>query len=101
MKVYRLAFVAGSVLFLALPAHASQDLVTKNSCVACHQMDKKVVGPAWKEIASKYKGDPKAAEKLTTKVKAGGAGVWGPIPMPPQSAPEAEIKSMVQWILTL
>jgi len=81
---------------------AAEALMTKSGCVACHAVDKKVIGPAYKEVAAKYKGDKDAVAKLTKKVKEGGSGVWGQIPMPPNVAiPTADITELVTWILTL
>jgi cytochrome c len=81
---------------------AAEALMTKSGCVACHAVDKKVIGPAYKDVAAKYKADKDAATKLAAKVKAGGQGVWGPIPMPPNpQVPDADIKTLVAWILTL
>lgn len=91
--------LAASVLF-AMPSYASQELAKKHNCMACHQMDKKIVGPSWTDISQKYKNDPKAADKLISKVKLGGAGVWGPVPMPPQSAPEGDIRKIIEWVLS-
>ncbi len=83
-------------------AYAQEDLAKKDNCFACHAVDKKVVGPAYKDVAAKYRNDPKAAEKLFEKVKKGGSGVWGPVPMPPNSAvPDADIHKLVSWILSL
>lgn len=83
-------------------AKAAEALMTKSGCVACHAIDKKVIGPAYKDVAAKYKNDKEAATKLAAKVKAGGQGVWGPIPMPPNAqVPDADIKTLVAWILTL
>jgi cytochrome c len=84
---------------IALPAKADEALAKKHNCLACHQIDKKAVGPAYKDIAKKYKGQNVAA-KLEAKVKKGGQGVWGPVPMPPNPAvPDADIKKLVDWIL--
>jgi len=86
----------------ALDTKAAEELMKKDGCAACHAIDKKVVGPAYQEVAAKYKGDPKAEAMLVDKVKKGGVGVWGQIPMPPNTqVPEADIKSLVSWILTL
>jgi cytochrome c len=83
-------------------ALANLELATKNACTACHAVDKKVVGPAYKDVAAKYKGDKTAEAKLIAKVKAGGVGVWGQIPMPPNSAVKDEdIKTLVKWVLSL
>jgi cytochrome c len=77
-------------------------LATKSGCMACHHVDNKVVGPAYKEVAAKYKGQDGAVDMLSAKVKAGGAGVWGPVPMPPNvNVSEADIKTIVAWIMSL
>ena len=83
------------------PAFADEALAKKHNCLACHQVDKKNVGPAYKDIAKKYKGQNVAAT-LAAKVKKGGSGVWGPVPMAPNPAvPDADIKKLVDWILKL
>ena len=90
-----------AALLAAAPARADEALAKKHNCLACHTVDKKLVGPAYKEIAKKYKGQNVAAQ-LQQKVKKGGQGVWGPIPMPPNAAvPDADIKKLVDWILKL
>ncbi|MHB1232297.1 MAG: c-type cytochrome [Burkholderiales bacterium] len=77
-------------------------LAQKNACMACHQVDKKLVGPAYKDVAAKYRGDKTAEAKLVKKVKNGGSGVWGTIPMPPHpQMSDADIKTIVHWILSL
>lgn len=91
--------VAGSALAADMP-----DLAKKMNCTACHAIDKKVVGPAWQDIANKYKGDASAAEKLQVKVSKGGSGNWGTMPMPPNDVAgkkQAEIKELVAFILGL
>ena len=81
-------------------ASASADLAKKLNCVGCHTPDKKLVGPSYKDIAAKYKGDAGATAKLADKVKKGGAGVWGQIPMPPNAAvSDGDAKALVEWIL--
>ncbi len=81
---------------------AGQAMMQKDGCGACHAVDKKIVGPAYQDVAAKYKGDAGALAKLSQKVKAGGAGVWGPVPMPPNpQVADADIKALVSWILTL
>lgn len=81
-------------------AQASEDLAKKYQCLACHQIDKKSVGPAYQGIAKKYKGQPDVVAKLSEKVKKGGSGVWGPVPMAPNPAvPDADIKTLVEWVL--
>ncbi len=88
---------------LAVPvAQADEAMAKKYNCTACHQLDKKVVGPAYKDVAKKYKGQADAAAKLAEKVKKGGSGVWGPVPMPPNAAvPDADIQKLVAWILAM
>jgi cytochrome c len=89
------------VLAAALPAYAQEELAKKHNCFACHAVDKKLVGPSYKDVAAKYRGDPKADAKLFEKVKKGGQGVWGQIPMPPNTqVPDADIKALVKWILS-
>ena len=89
--------LALSALFTA-PACASQDLAKKNACLACHAVDKKLVGPAYQEVAKKYAG--KSADELAKSIKAGGSGKWGPVPMPAQTAlSDADAKTLAAWIL--
>lgn len=76
-------------------------LMAKYNCQACHAVDRKLVGPGFKDIAKKYAGDNSAAEKLAQKIKMGSSGVWGPIPMPPNNVPDAQRSGMVAWILGL
>ncbi len=93
-----LVATAASGSALADPAATAQ----KAGCMACHAMDKKLVGPAFKDVAAKYKGQGDAVAKLTDKVRKGGAGVWGPIPMSPNGADkinDADLKDVVTWIL--
>lgn len=86
----------------AAPAFAQLELAQKKNCMACHAVDKKVLGPAYKDVAAKYAGQKDAVDKLAAKVVKGGSGVWGNIPMPanPQVT-DAEAKQLVQWILSL
>jgi cytochrome c len=87
---------------LAAPALANEELAKKNACTACHAIDKKVVGPSFKEVAAKYKGNAKAEAMLVDKVKKGGVGVWGQVPMPPNSTvSDADIQALVKWVLSL
>ena len=90
-------------LLIAPAAQASEELAKKYNCLACHQVDKKVLGPSYQDVAAKYKGDKTAEAKLIDKVKKGGSGVWGPIPMPANSpqVKDADIKTIVQWILKM
>jgi cytochrome c len=91
--------VAGSAMATEMPAVAK-----KNNCTACHAIDKKVVGPAWADVAKKYKGDASAEAKLITKVSKGGSGVWGSMAMPandPAGTKQADIKELVKFVLAL
>ena len=96
-----------AVLFAALtavvaaPAFANADLAQKKNCLACHATDKKVVGPAYKEIAAKYAGQKDAAAKLADKIQKGGTGVWGQVPMPPNPVTPEEAKTLAAWVLTI
>jgi cytochrome c len=106
MKSRLIALAAGAALAAALSAPALADeagekLLKDKGCTACHANDKKVIGPAYKEVAKKYKGDAGAAAKLAEKVIKGGQGVWGPIPMPPNKVTDDEAKKMVATILAL
>jgi len=93
--------VAGLLVAGAANAAGETELATKSGCLACHAVDHKVIGPAYKDVAAKYKGDAGAAAKLYAKVKAGGGGVWGPIPMPPNAqVSDKDIKTLVDWVLT-
>ena len=98
MKRIALAIIAA--LAMMGSAHANEALATKNGCMACHKVDTKLVGPSYKDVAAKYKGDKKAEAMLIDKVKKGGMGVWGPVPMPPNAAVKDEdIKTLVKWVL--
>ncbi|HET7731547.1 MAG TPA: c-type cytochrome [Usitatibacter sp.] len=85
----------------ATPALANEELAKKSACTACHSIDKKLVGPAYKDVANKYRGDAKAEDKLVEKVKKGGSGVWGQIPMPPNNVKDEDAKALVKWILSI
>ncbi len=77
-------------------------LAKKNNCTACHAIDRKVLGPAWMDVAKKYKGDKGAEARLVAKVEKGGSGVWGPLAMPPQPAvKDADARELVKFILSL
>jgi cytochrome c len=96
-----LGIVFATTGYAAVDDAKAKQLVAKYNCLACHAIDKKVVGPAYSEVAKKYAGDASAMDKLEHKVKAGGSGVWGAIPMPPNNVPDADIKTMVEWVLSL
>jgi len=96
-----LVFAMLGLAVAALPAAANEELAKKSGCLACHAADKKIVGPSYKEVAAKYKGDAKAEAMLIDKVKKGGTGTWGQIPMPPNAAvSDADIKTLVKWVLS-
>ena len=93
---------AAATLAATSPAFADEALAKAKNCMACHAVDKKVVGPSYKDVAKKYAGDASAADKLATKVIKGGACVWGPVPMPANAqVNDAESKKLVAWILSL
>jgi cytochrome c len=104
MKLKAIAMVAGGALLsLGLAGNAAADaaLAQAKNCMACHQVEAKVVGPAYKEVAAKYKGDAAAEDMLVKKVLEGGVGTWGEVPMPPNQAlvsPE-EARTLVKWVL--
>jgi len=99
MRIKYLSALALALL-IAPTAQASEELAKKYNCLACHQTDKKLVGPSYQDVAAKYKGQADAADKLAAKVKAGGVGVWGQVPMPPNpTVPDADLKALVTWVL--
>jgi len=102
-KIAAYAFAAaGFVAAGAVHADAGGDLIKKNGCTACHSIDKKLVGPAYVDVAAKYKGDASAPTKLFDKVKKGGSGVWGQVPMPPNpQVSDADLKTIISYILAL
>jgi len=89
-----------SLALIAAPALADEASLKKNNCIACHNIDKKLVGPSYRDIANRYRGQSDAADKLAKKIRAGGSGAWGPMPMPamPQVS-EAEAKRLAEFIL--
>ncbi|MBS1130253.1 MAG: Cytochrome c, class [Proteobacteria bacterium] len=99
MKAVYVAMIAAGVV-MAGQAQADEALAKAKNCMSCHAIDKKLVGPAYKEVAAKYKGDAKAPAMLAAKVKAGGKGTWGQIPMPPNNVTEDEAKKLVAWVLS-
>ena len=95
-----LALAAGWAMTPA--ALADEALAKKHNCTACHAVDKKLVGPAYKEVAKKYKGQADAPAQLAEKVKKGGSGVWGAVPMPPNAAvPDGDVTTLVAWVLKM
>ena len=104
MKKQGFMLAALAAALSAAPALAADELALaqKSACTACHAVDKKIVGPAYKDVAAKYKGNAKAQAMLEEKVKKGGVGVWGQVPMPPNSSVKDEdIKKLVAWVLSL
>ncbi len=98
----RALFVLASALIVAAPAMADEAMAKANNCMACHAADKKLVGPAYKDVAKKYAGQADAADKLAAKIVKGGSGVWGAIPMPANpKVSEADAKKLATWILSL
>ena len=97
----RVLFALTAAFLVAAPALADQALAASKNCMACHAIDKKLVGPAFKDIAAKYASDKSATDKLATKIIKGGSGVWSPIPMPANAqVNEAESKKLAAWVLT-
>ena len=100
MRILALLLTASAVA--ATPALANEELAKKSACTACHAIDKKLVGPSYKDVAGKYAGQAGAADKLAVKIQKGGSGVWGPVPMPANAqVNEAEAKKLAAWVLTL
>jgi cytochrome c len=97
----RALFALAALAALSAPALADQALATAKNCMACHAVDKKLVGPSYKDVAAKYAGQKDAADKLAGKIMKGGSGVWGPVPMPanPQVS-DAEAKKLAAWVLS-
>lgn len=104
MKKLNLLLVTGAALLsFGAQAATGEEIMSKSGCMACHAKDKKIVGPSLKDIAAKYKGQDVIA-KLSAKVRTGGAGVFGPIPMAPNSPEkinDADLKTAIQWVLSL
>lgn len=102
MKTIQISMISFAIAAASVSsmAHASKDLAQKNACLACHAIDKKLVGPAYQDVAKKYAGQKDAEATLAKSIKAGGQGKWGSIPMPAQTAlSEADAKTLAKWIL--
>lgn len=98
----RALFALVAAVSIATPSFADQALAAAKNCLSCHTIDKKVVGPAYKDVAKKYAGQKDAVEKLSAKIMQGGSGVWGVVPMPVNSqVSEAEAKKLAAWVLSL
>lgn len=101
MKTIPVLFAA-TLVALSNTAYASQQLAQQRGCMSCHQVERKVVGPSYRDIAKKYKGDASAEARLVEAVKKGGKGVWGNVPMPPHpQVKDEDIQTIVQWVLSL
>jgi cytochrome c len=97
----RALFALAALAAASAPALADQALATAKNCMACHAVDKKLVGPSYKEVALKYAGQKDAVDRLAAKIIKGGAGVWGPVPMPANAqVSEADAKKLAAWVLT-
>ncbi|MCA1978879.1 MAG: c-type cytochrome [Thiobacillus sp.] len=102
MKTLILTAASAALLAMTGAASADQALAQKNACMSCHGVDKKIVGPAFKDVAKKYAGDAKAEAELVAKVKNGGKGVWGQVPMPPNpQVKDEDAKKIIAWVLSL
>jgi cytochrome c len=102
MKTLMMTAASAALLLMTGAASADQALAQKNACMSCHGVDKKIVGPSFKDIAKKYAGDKSAHAMLVGKVKAGGKGVWGQVPMPPNPQVKAEDSDkIITWVLSL
>lgn len=95
-------FAFALILFTTQNVIANEALAKSNNCLACHSVNNKIIGPAFKDISAKYKGDDGATATLTSRVKNGSAGVWGDMPMPPNAAiSDSDVETLVNWILSL
>ena len=98
----RILIATALAIGASAPAWADQALAQSKNCMACHSVDKKVVGPAFKDIAKKFGGQAGAADMLAQKIVKGSSGVWGPVPMPANTqVSEAEAKTLSNWVLSL
>jgi len=102
MKSTLIALATVAATLAAPAAFANAELAQKKNCMACHATDKKLVGPAYKDVAAKYAKDKDAAKKLADKIVKGGSGVWGPVPMPANTqVSPAEAETLAKWVLTV
>ncbi|WP_374326157.1 c-type cytochrome [Azonexus sp.] len=101
MKAAYIAMMVAAGVVMAGQANADEALAKAKGCMACHAVDKKLVGPSYKDVAAKYKADKGAVATLAAKVIAGGKGNWGAVPMPPNKVTEDEAKKLVTWVLSL
>jgi len=101
MKAFTVALMAVAGLAISGQAAADEALAKAKNCLTCHNAAVKIVGPAYKDVAAKYKGDAGAAAKLAAKIKAGGKGVWGEVPMPPNNVTDEEAAKLAKWVLSM
>ncbi len=99
MKAVYVAMMAVAGVVMAGQAQADEALAKAKNCMACHAVDKKLVGPAYKDVAAKYKSDKGAVAMLAAKIKSGGKGVWGEVPMPPNNVTPEEATKLATWVL--
>ena len=100
--IKRALLALAALAAVSAPALADQALAQARNCMACHAVDKKLVGPSYREVAGKYAGQRDAIDKLAVKIMKGGSGVWGPVPMPANAqVSEAEAKRLASWLLSL
>jgi cytochrome c len=99
MKAAYIALMAAAGVIVAGQAQADEALAKAKNCMTCHAVDKKLVGPAYKDVAAKYKADKGAVATLAAKIKSGGKGNWGQIPMPPNNVTEDEAKKLATWVM--
>lgn len=100
MKAAYIAIMAAAGIVMAGQAHADEALAKAKNCMTCHALNKKLVGPSYHDVAAKYKGDKGAVAMLAAKIKAGGKGVWGPIPMPPNKVTDEEATKLATWVMS-
>ena len=100
MKAIYVALLAVAGVAVTGQAAADEALAKAKNCMTCHAVGQKLVGPAYKDVAAKYKGQGDAVAKLAAKIKTGGKGVWGEIPMPPNNVTDDEAKKLAQWVLS-
>lgn len=99
-RTFLIAIAMTSGILSVTPAMADLALATSKNCMSCHAVDRKLVGPSYRQVAEKYAGKTEAADKLAAKVMKGGSGVWGPVPMPANGQVSAEeAKQLIAWIL--
>ncbi len=101
MKYAVITAAFAATLFATGAVQANPDLAKAKNCLACHSVDNKMLGPAFKDVAAKYRGNKDMEAKLIEKVRNGSTGAWGSIPMPPNAVSDAEARSLVSWILSL